>query len=356
MRISSKGTSVAGALVLLFTLAACGDPGQPSDPSADVQAAVVVNEDGTIPCGQDGICNSGACDSDPDCPVLTIPQLPAVSGAAAIVVERASGRVLGVKNPDRKRAPASTTKIMTARLAVEAVEAGTLTLNDLVTIQSDVGVEGGGEIGLRPLETISLRDLLHMALISSENDAAVAVGTHVAGSRTAFVARMNARAGQLHLTNTHYVDISGRDPEDIVAGCHGDEFSNPACAHYTTARDLAALSRVALAEPIFARIVAKTTHTTTTWRRPPVVPGRPITVLDVTLTTTNRLLRSTRPEFFAGTYGVKTGTSDRAGSNLVSAAVRGNRDVIAVVLGAAEDDTPTGDRFSDSHTLLDFGL
>jgi D-alanyl-D-alanine carboxypeptidase (penicillin-binding protein 5/6) len=352
MRVSSKRLSLAAAFVLL-KLTGCLEPSL-SEPNESVKAPVLVNEDGTVPCGRDGACNSGACSNDPDC---TDPlQLPAVSGGSAIVVERSTGRVLGVKNPDTKRAPASTTKIMTGLLAVEAVEAGTLSLNDIVTIQGDVGVEGGGEIGLRPLETISLRDLLHMALISSENDAAVAVGTYVAGSRSAFVARMNARAAQLGLTNTSYVDISGRDPEDIIPGCSGNEFSNPACAHFTTARDLAALSRVALREPIFARIVAKTTHTTTTWRRPPVVPGRPTAVLDVTLTTTNRLLQSSRAEFYAGAYGLKTGTSDRAGSNLVSAATRGNADVVAVVLGAPDDGTPTGDRFTDSRALLDFGL
>ena len=281
---------------------------------------------------------------------------PAISGVAAIVVDRASGRVLGAKNPDLKWAPASTTKIMTGLLAVEAVATGAVSLDDVVTIRGDVGLEGGGEIGLRLDDTISLRDLLHMALLSSENDAAVAVGTYIGGSRAAFIAMMNTRAAQLGLHNTSYVDISGRDPEDFIAGCSGNEFGNPNCAHFTTARDLATLARVALNVPLFARIVRRTTWTTTTWRRHSPVPGRPVGVLDVSLTTTNKLLRSSQPEFYPGAYGVKTGTTDRADANLVSAATRAAVDIIAVVLGADADDTATGDRFTDSRKLLDFGL
>jgi D-alanyl-D-alanine carboxypeptidase (penicillin-binding protein 5/6) len=285
-----------------------------------------------------------------------LPAFPTVTAASAIVVDRVSGRVLGSKNPDLKWAPASTTKIMTGLLAVEAVSAGIVSLNDIVTIQADVGVEGGGQIGLRVSDTISLRDLLHMTLVSSENDAATAVGTYVAGSRSAFIAMMNTRASQLGLSNTSYVDISGRDPEQIITGCSGNDFDNLMCAHYTTARDLAALTRVALDDPLFARIVGRTTWTTTTWRRNSVVPGQPVTVLDVQLTTTNRLLRSALPEFYSGAYGVKTGTSDRAGSNLVSAATRAEEDIIAVVLGSDPDGTPTGDRFSDSGAVLNFGF
>jgi serine-type D-Ala-D-Ala carboxypeptidase (penicillin-binding protein 5/6) len=290
--------------------------------------------------------------------VTTRPVFPTVTGIAAIVIDRASGRVLGSKNPDLKWAPASTTKIMTALLAVEAVSAGTVSLNDTVRISADVGVEGGGQIGLRPSDTISLRDLLHMALVSSENDAATAVGIYLGGNRPAFIAMMNARAAQLGLRNTSYVDISGRDPEDIIAGCSGNEFNNPACAHFTTARDLAALACVALDRPLFATIVGRTTWTTTTWRQTSAIPGKPVLVLerDVTLTTTNKLLRSTRSEFYPGAYGVKTGTTDRAGANLVSAARKANGDVIAVVLGSDADGSATGDRFSDSRRLLNFGF
>ena len=173
---------------------------------------------------------------------------------------------------------------MTGLLAAEAIDSGAVSLDDTVTISSDVNIEGGGSAGLRGGDTISLRDLLHMTLIPSKNDAASAVGTYIAAqaysrsprthvdiqrlrmlappdARTLFVARMNARAAELGLDDTSYVDISGRDPEDLnengdfpaQAGCDGNDFDEPACAHDTTARDLASLARVALDTPCARR-------------------------------------------------------------------------------------------------------
>lgn len=324
--------------------------------SAVPKAVVAVPVLDGPPCAQDKVCNVEQCGStDPDCTALP-PRFPAVSGGAAIVIDRATGAVLGAKNPNLRWAPASTTKIMTGLLAIEAVAAGTVSMSDMVTIQAGVAIEGGGQICLHPNDRISLKDLLHLALLDSANDAATAVGTYISGSRAAFVALMNARAAQLGLSNTRYVDISGRDPEDIIAGCSGNEFGTPACAHYTTARDLASLARVALDQPVFARIVRRTGWTTTTWRRinEPILGAE--SSVDLTVTTSNKLLRSSQAEYFPGSYGVKTGTSDLAGSNLVSAAAIANEDVIAVVLGADSDGTTTGDRFSDSRSLLNFGL
>jgi serine-type D-Ala-D-Ala carboxypeptidase (penicillin-binding protein 5/6) len=325
----------------------------------------------------------------------TEPALPAVSAAAAIVVERGSGVVLGAKNPDLRWAPASTTKMMTGLLAVEAIAAGDVSLSDTVTIQSNVDVEGGGSAGLAPGDTISLRDLLYMMLVSSENDAAHAVGTYVGSEpnglgpwtgRALFVNRMNERADELGLTNTSYIDISGRDPEDLnedgnfpeQAGCDDNEFDNPLCAHYSTARDLAELARVALDEPLFASIVRTTDWRTTTWR------SSTGAVRDTDYDTSNQLLPG-QAQAYPGAYGVKTGTTHMARENLVSAAKRSlqpvaNTDtdinpntaprpssarlgpeswgpnVIAVVLGSDDDSTTPANRFTDSRAVLDFGL
>jgi serine-type D-Ala-D-Ala carboxypeptidase (penicillin-binding protein 5/6) len=325
----------------------------------------------------------------------TEPALPAVTAAAAIVVERGSGVVLGAKNPDLRWAPASTTKMMTGLLAVEAIAAGDVSLSDTVTIQSNVGDENGGEAGLAPGDTISLRDLLYMTLVPSMNDAAVAVGTYVGSqpngfgpstARTLFVNRMNERADELGLTNTSYIDISGRDPEDLgnegnfpaQAGCDDNEFDNSLCAHYSTARDLAELARVALDDPLFAAVVRTTNWSTTTWR------SSSGAVRDRAWTTSNQLLPG-QPQAYPGAYGVKTGTTDMARENLVSAAKRplspvANADtdispntaprpssarlgpekwgpnVIAVVLGSDDDSTTTANRFTDSRAVLDFGL
>jgi serine-type D-Ala-D-Ala carboxypeptidase (penicillin-binding protein 5/6) len=269
------------------------------------------------------------------------PTMPAVTADAAIVVDRATGAVLGSKSPDLRWAPASTTKIMTGLLAIEAVQSGAVSLDDTVTIRSDVGIEDRAAATLAVGDTISLRDLLNMALVDSAGDAAVAVGTYIGervylralqsrppglqtrvlaplSARDAFVARMNTRAAELGLEDTSYIDITGRDPEDLnengefpdQAGCVGNQFTVDECAHYTTARDLASLARVALDQPLFAAIVRTTAGTATTWTR----PSGPAP--DKTFTTTNQLLPG-QSSAYPGTYGVKTGTTYRAGQNLV---------------------------------------
>jgi D-alanyl-D-alanine carboxypeptidase len=286
--------------------------------------------------------------------------LPYTTAEAAIVVDRTTGAILGGKDHDLRWAPASTTKIMTALLTVEAINAGQISLDSTVVVQADVDIEpGSGDVGLAAGDRVSVRDLLNMAMLGSANDAAVALGTYVGGSRDAFVAMMNSRARQLGLSNTSYVDISGRDPEDLNndgrlpahENCDGNDFMEAACAHYSTARDLAALARVALDEPLFATLAQRTNWRTTTWRRDRLVLTRG-------LSTTNQLLPGgTNP--YTGAYGVKTGTTDLARENLVSAARNagpGGKDVIAVVLGSDDDPATTANRYTDSTTLLDWAL
>jgi len=319
--------------------------------------------------------------------------LPTVTAAAAIVVDRASGQVLGAKNPDLRWAPASTTKMMTGLLAAEAIAAGDVSLTDTVTIPSYVDIEEPGEAVLAPGDTISLRDLMYMMLVSSKNDAATAVAMHVGSNpdwrpswiaRTEFIDRMNERAAELRLTNTSYVDVSGRDPEDLhhideQQGCVDNDFDNASCAHYSTARDLAKLARVVLDDPVLAGIVRTPSWRTTTWQ------SSTGAARDRTYTTTNQLL-PTQSQAYPGAYGVKTGTTHMARQNLVSAAKRSSGseppptdagvptpslppmsssarsaqaagpDVIAVVLGSDDDDNTAADRFTDSRELLDFGL
>jgi len=290
--------------------------------------------------------------SDP-LPGPSVPSYPSVTAEASIVVNRYNGAVLGGQNSDRLMAPASTTKMMVGLLAVEGIEDGWISENDTVTIQSDVAVEGGGQVGLVPGDTISVRDLLYLSLVASENDAATALGTYIGGSRSSFIGAMDQRAAELGLHNTSYVVISGRDPGDIIPSCEEapgrdteTDFNLPWCAHHTTARDLASLARITLDHPLFAQVVGTQAWTTTTWRRPRA-NGSGVRAVDVTKTTTNQLLNT-----FAGAYGVKTGTSFLAGEALVSAARRsGATDTIAVVLNS-----DANQRFSDSTRLLNFGL
>jgi D-alanyl-D-alanine carboxypeptidase (penicillin-binding protein 5/6) len=283
-------------------------------------------------------------------PPPDVPTYPTITADASIVINRYNGAVLGGRNSDQLMAPASTTKLMTGLLAVEAIEDGWISQNATVTIQSDVGIEGGGQVGLRPGDTISVRDLLYLTLVSSKNDAATALGTYVAGSRSSFIGAMNQRASELGLDDTSYVDISGTDPGDFIPACEEEpgrdtatDFNVPWCAHFSTARDLASLARIALDHPLFAQVVATQSTSTTTWRRQ---AANGIRVKDVNVDTTNALLSS-----FPGAYGVKTGTTFLAGENLVSAARRSSVDVIAVVLKSDPNQ-----RFADSTRLLNYGL
>ena len=351
---------IAGALAASIGAAtAAAAPLREGDPNGNTDAEVHVEDNASV-------------DPLPSSPPVF---LPATTAAAAIVVRRDSGEVLGAENPDLGRAPASTTKMMTALLTAEAINAGTVSLSDTVTIQSDVDIEGGGEVGLAPGDTISLRDLLHIALLASENDAASAVGTYVGSQpeghpsdvgRRQFVRQMNRRAEELGLFNTHYINIAGRDPEDLgrenddgvgaggrLARSRGllrrllQDPTSP-CAHYTSARDLADLARTVLDEPLLARIVQRTSWTTTTWRSPSGA------VRDYTPLNTNQLLPG-GTSAYPGAYGVKTGTTHRAKENLVSVARVSFGDIIAVVLGSDDTSAP-GNRYTDSRALLDWGL
>ena len=203
---------------------------------------------------------------------------------------------------------ASTTKIMTALVAIEEGR-----LEDRVRIGPQAIRIYGSRAGLRAGQELRLEDLLHGLLLSSGNDAALAVAEHVAGSVEAFVERMNARARELGLLHTRFVNPHGLD----------------APGHYSTAYDLAQLARVALLHPTFARIVARKEY--------------PIPPLG-TWHNTNRLLWS-----FEGIEGVKTGTTGRAGDCLVAAASRSGMRLISVVLGS-------DNRWADTARLLEYGF
>ncbi|MBO8142528.1 MAG: D-alanyl-D-alanine carboxypeptidase [Firmicutes bacterium] len=236
-------------------------------------------------------------------------QGPAVRAASAILIEAATGTVLYAKNEHAARPMASTTKIMTALLALE--NSG---LEEMVTVSSRATRVTGSDAGLRPGQRLTMRELLHGLLLPSGNDAANAVAEHVSGSQPAFVAMMNERAQQLGATRTRFANPHGLD----------------APGHYSTAYDLALIARTALLFPTFGQIVQtpefRPESISRTWRN------------------TNRLLWS-----FDGIEGVKTGTTSGAGYCLVAAASRGGMRLISVVL-----DSP--DRWQDTVRLLEYGF
>jgi serine-type D-Ala-D-Ala carboxypeptidase (penicillin-binding protein 5/6) len=241
---------------------------------------------------------------------------PEVSGAAAaIVIDGRNGEVMYAKRPDERRSIASTTKLMTALLALEQARP-----RQVFTAPEYNALPAESRINLRRGERMTVQDLLEALLLESANDAAAAIAENLSGSREAFVAEMNVRAEELGLENTSYANPIGLDD----------------AANYSTARDLAMLTRLLLERPRFARIVDMPVAELESGATPRVIDNR------------NTLVAST-----PWVTGVKTGHTTNAGYVLVgSAKGRGDAEVISVVLG--EPSEPARD--ADTLELLSWGL
>lgn len=237
----------------------------------------------------------------------------AISARGAVLMEASSGTVIYQRNQDLRLPMASTTKIMTALVAIER-----LPLDALITVtEQSVGVEGSS-IYLVAGEVLTLEDLLYALMLESANDAAETIAIAVAGSVSAFADLMNQKAASLGLSNTHFVNPHGLDAED----------------HYTTAAELATLTASALENPDFRRICATKRH---------VIPLLGTEGARV-LVNHNKLLAS-----YDGCIGVKTGYTKKTGRCLVSAAEREGVRLVAVTLGAPDD-------WRDHTAMLDYGF
>jgi serine-type D-Ala-D-Ala carboxypeptidase (penicillin-binding protein 5/6) len=258
-------------------------------------------------------------DPEPDAPGIGQP--PAISAPYALLMNSDSGAIYLATGADKPVPMASTTKIMTAYVALTFGQ-----LDQPITVGPDAaGFDPtyASLAGLRNGETFTLRELLYALLLPSGDDAAVAIADGVGGSQQHFVALMNVEAVILGLSNTHYADVHGLDTPN----------------HFTTARDLARLTRFALRLPEFARIVATGTYTLAPTTRHQ----------SYFWSSTNKLLGA-RP--YAGATGVKTGFTGNAGECLVFTAQRANIHLLGVLLDEPSDDA----RFSDAATLLDWGF
>jgi D-alanyl-D-alanine carboxypeptidase (penicillin-binding protein 5/6) len=236
-----------------------------------------------------------------------------VSADGAVLWDPLDGRVLWGRAASRPRRMASTTKIMTALLAVEAG-----TVDDTVTVSATAAaaddVPGAATLGLRAGQRVEMEDLLTALMMRSGNDAAAVVAEHVAGSEAAFVEQMNVRAAELGLDDTSFVDASGL---------------TDSAAHHASPRDLARLGEIAMADPAFADLVDDYRATLPDFG---------------TLVSRNLLLDSYR-----GATGIKTGYTSLAGLCLVASATRDGRTLYTAVLGS-------DDNFADTRALLDHGF
>lgn len=242
--------------------------------------------------------------------------MPEITASAAVLLDVENGQIYFAKNHTARREPASLTKIMTAVIALENDD-----LNTVVTIREEAAdVSMGSVIDLREGEKIILGELLKAALVCSANDSTVAIAEQVGGSHDRFIDLMNKKAGALGMFGTRFANTNGyHDPN-----------------HYTTAYDLAVLTRYALGHPKFNELV-QTKETTVKWAEP--------SERKEAIGNTNRLLTGGYP----GVDGVKTGTTSMAGNCLIASASRDSRRLIAVALAS-------DDRYQDCIKMFDYGF
>jgi D-alanyl-D-alanine carboxypeptidase (penicillin-binding protein 5/6) len=239
------------------------------------------------------------------------PAPPKVSAGSAILVDLNTGQVLHAKAADQRRPIASITKLMTALLSLEGLEP-----SRSATVSANAASQLGAELGLAAGERVKVKDLLYAILLQSSNDAAVALAERVGGTESAFVSAMNARAAELGLRDTRFFGPTGLDDRG-----------------YSTAREVATITRETFEWPLFARIVRTKFRTIAA-----AGPDRRIQNRNVLLW------------LYSPTIGVKTGFTSAAGHCLVAAARFEGMELLAVVLGSPED------AFSDGAALLDYGL
>ena len=260
-----------------------------------------------------------------------------ISAPSAMLMEKVTGEVIYEKNSHERIPPASVTKVMTLLLIIEAIDRGDISLEDTVIASARAASFGGSCVFLEEGEKMSVHEMLKCIAVVSANDCAVAMAEHLCGSEQAFVQRMNERAAALGCENTHYVNTSGlHDPD-----------------HYTTAWDIYLITRALMPYEKFMEIcnsksaeIAETDHN-----------QRHV------LHSTNRLISNWRElgYLYRDAQGIKTGSTEEAGHCLVSSAVRGDRQLVSVVLGAekitlADGKSTLTKSFSETIRLFDYGF
>lgn len=251
--------------------------------------------------------------------LLCVPaQAVEVAAPSALLMEKETGTVLFAKNEHEQLEPASVTKIMTILLTMEAIDSGQLTYDTTVTASAHACSMGGSQIWLKENEQMTVDEMLKAVCVVSANDCAVALAEHLAGTEEAFVERMNQRAAELGMQDTHFVNATGL----------------PAAGHVTSAYDIALMSReLILHHPDIRQY-------TTIWMD--TLRGGTSQLVN-----TNKLIR-----FYDGATGLKTGSTDSARFCLSATAERDGMELIATIM----KDATSAQRFDDAKTLLSYGF
>ncbi|NBI64416.1 D-alanyl-D-alanine carboxypeptidase [Clostridiales bacterium] len=246
-----------------------------------------------------------------------------LNAKAAVLMDAASGKILFAQDAHKRLPPASVTKVMTMLLILEACEDGKISMKDTVTISERAASMGGSQMYMEPGEQHTVEELLMGVAMVSANDGCVALAEHLAGSVEMFVERMNQRARQLEMKDTNFVNTNGL----------------PVANHYTSAYDIAIMSRHLLRFP-------KTKEWFTRWQAT-IKVGLPGKEKEFGLTNTNRLIKQ-----YSGAIGVKTGFTQDAGYCLSGAAERGGTRLVAVILGCKTSKI----RFAEISKMFDYGF
>lgn len=245
-----------------------------------------------------------------------------LTAPSAVLMDLATGTVLYETNAHERLAPASVTKVMTLLLIMEAIDSGKISWQDTVTASEAAAAKGGSQVYLKVGETMSVEEMVKSITVSSANDCACAMAEYIAGSEAGFVEKMNAKAKELGMEDTNFVNCTGLDDEPSAA------------EHLTSAYDIALMSReLLLHHPDIKKF-------TTIWMD---------TVRNGSfgLANTNTLVR-----FYEGTTGLKTGYTSAAGHCLSASALRDGLELVAVVLHCPS----STDRFQSAKALLDYGF
>ena len=227
-----------------------------------------------------------------------------IQAKSAVLIDADTGTVIYEQDSHKELPPASVTKIMTMLLAMEAVDAGKIKLTDEVTISENAASMGGSQMYMEVGEVHTLEELMQGMAIASANDAAIAVAEYVAGSEEVFVEKMNQRAEELGMRDTHFVNTNGL----------------PVAEHYTSAYDIALMSKALLQHDTVKPWLS-------TWQMT-IEVGLPGKEKEFGLTNTNKMLKQ-----YSGANGIKTGFTQEAGYCLSASATKENTTLIAVVLG-----------------------
>jgi D-alanyl-D-alanine carboxypeptidase (penicillin-binding protein 5/6) len=240
-----------------------------------------------------------------------------IKAEGAILIEYDTGIVLYEQNADEAFPPASVTKVMSLLLIMEGLDEGRISIDEKISVSSYASSMGGSQIYLEPGEEMTLDDMLKAIVVSSANDATVAVAEHLMGSVDAFVARMNERAKELGMINTYFKNTTGLDDD----------------GHEISARDISIMSRELLKH---TEIFNYTKIWMDTLRNG-----------EFGISNTNKLIR-----FYSGANGLKTGSTGLAKYCLSASAERNGMQLIAVVMAAPSSD----ERFAGAKKLLDYGF